>query len=312
MTWNSGLRGPDITIGALGEIARRILKDHEAGAVLAVFRRSFYIRFGDDVVCVGSRGLGQGPLNLLATIPGDLTWPDTGLAPGRPVVRAGTILSIEGRLRFDLREAQPWQPPAARVPAPADLQAGLDLLAMSAARRRPGGLGVVLERLGGSFAPLETAEDPLLRAASGTMIAIRQWMQAALAGAADAPPAVASLVGLGPGLTPSGDDFFCGAMTALHHLGEPVLARRLAAVVLPVAERDTSLISFAYLRCAAQGHASAVLFDALDSVFRGGDALEARLDAVHAVGHTSGWDSLVGAATACAAWMAARGSVRGG
>ena len=38
-----------------------------------------------------------------------------------------------------------------------------------------------------------------------------------------------------------------------------------------------------------------------ESVLTGGRDLEARLDAIHAVGHTSGWDSLAGAATVCAA-----------
>jgi hypothetical protein len=71
--------------------------------------------------------------------------------------------------------------------------------------------------------------------------------------------------------------------------------------VLPIAERETSLISAAYLRCSAKGHASAVLYDAIESVLHGGCDLEARLDAVHAIGHTSGWDSLVGAASVCAA-----------
>jgi hypothetical protein len=114
------------------------------------------------------------------------------------------------------------------------------------------------------------------------------------------------MIGLGLGLTPSGDDFFCGAMTALHYLGRKEIALLLAERVLPVAARDTNLISAAYLRCASAGQASGVLFDTLKSVLAGGDArLESRLDAVHAVGHTSGWDSLAGAAAACAAFVAA-------
>lgn len=143
--------------------------------------------------------------------------------------------------------------------------------------------------------------DPLLSAAHGTIIAVRQWLERALAGNPDAPPPVKNLIGLGPGLTPSGDDFFCGVLTALNYLGHRDIAQRLAADVLPLATRETSLISSAYLRCAAQGEASAVLFDVLESLLSGGRDLEIRLDAVHAVGHTSGWDTLAGAVTVCAA-----------
>lgn len=311
MDRSAGLPRTDIAISAAGEIAQGILGDHAAGSVLAVFRRSFYIRFSDDVICVGPKGLGHGPLNVLAVIPNDLTWTDAGVAPAQPVTRSDGILSVGGRLRFDLHNARSWQPPAAPVLSLAGMQAGLRALAASARRRRPGGLGAALGFLNGSLAQPEAAEDPLLRAAWGSIVAIRRWLQRALAGAMDAPPAVEPLVALGPGLTPSGDDFFCGAMAALHYLGEAALARHLAAAVLPVAARETSLISAAYLRCAAQGHASAVLFDALHSVLCGAEAIEARLDAVHAVGHTSGWDSLVGAATVCAAWAAAQELVHG-
>lgn len=269
------------------------------GEVLAVFRRSFYIRFGDDVICVGPERLGRGPLNALCMLADQLTWPAWGLVPGVPVARAGSTLRMGRDRDFDFAGAQIWQPPAAPAFSPATLRTGLALLAASARQRAPGGLGVLLPALPGPF--VETSGDPLLHAALPPIRAVRSWMSAALAGSPAPPPAIESLVGLGPGLTPSGDDFLCGAMVALHYLGHATVAQRLALRTLPVAARDTNLISAAYLRCASAGHASSVLFDALGSLVAGTDAhLERRLDAVHAVGHTSGWDSLAGAATACA------------
>jgi hypothetical protein len=120
------------------------------------------------------------------------------------------------------------------------------------------------------------------------------------------------LIGLGPGLTPSGDDFLCGAMATLRYLGRGEVAGRLAERVLPPARSGTSLISACYLRCAAQGEASEVLFNVLACVVSGGkDGLDAHLDAVDAVGHTSGWDSLAGAAAVCAALCAAATGARG-
>jgi hypothetical protein len=110
------------------------------------------------------------------------------------------------------------------------------------------------------------------------------------------------IIGLGWGLTPSGDDFLGGAMTALHHVGRGDLANALAQPVLAGAAHGTSAISAAYLRCAAAGHGFEALFDALECVLMGeGTRLEARLDAVAKLGHTSGWDCLAGSIAACGA-----------
>ena len=290
-----------IIVVVLGKIAHAIMRAHTEGAVIAVFRRSFYVRFGDDVVCVGPPGLGKGPLNVLAAVPAGLEWPMVGLARQQSVLRSGSMLSIGNHLRFDLNDAEVWQPPPAREFSRSDLQDGLRLLAESAQSRAPGGLGALLTTLGKPSLPTEAKDNALLQAALWSIAAVWQWLGAALAGSPEPPPPADNLVALGPGLTPSCDDFLCGVMAALNYLGHRDIANRLAASVLPVAERETSLISAAYLRCAAKGHASAVLYDALESVLGGGRDLEARLDAVHAVGHTSGWDSLVGAASVCAA-----------
>lgn len=285
----------------LGEFAHATLRAHASGTVIAVFRRSFYIQFGHDVVCVGSLGLGKGPLNVLTVVPAGLAWPAHGVVRQQNVSRSGSMVMVGEHLRLDLNGADVWRPPALREFSRADLEKGLRLLAESAQRRVPGGLGGLLTTLNKPSVPPGSENDALLQAALWPIAAVWQWLDAALAGSPESPPPTEGLVALGPGLTPSCDDFLCGVMATLNYLGHGEIAARLAASVLPVAERETSLISAVYLRCAAKGHASAVLYDAIESVLHGGRGLEARLDAVHTVGHTSGWDSLVGAASVCAA-----------
>ena len=285
----------------LGEFSDAILRAHASGAVIAVFRRSFYIQFDRDVVCVGPPGLGKGPLNVLTVVPARLEWPAHGVARQQNVSRSASTLTVGEHLRLDLSGADVWRPPASTAFSRLDLQKGLRLLAESTRRRAPGGLGTLLTTLNRPLLPPGSENDALLQAALWPIAAVWQWLNAALAGSPESPPPVEGLIALGPGLTPSCDDFLCGIMAALNYLRDDEIASRLAASVLPVAERETSLISAAYLRCAAKGHASAVLYDAIESVLHGGRDLEARLDAVHAVGHTSGWDSLLGAASVCAA-----------
>lgn len=120
--------------------------------------------------------------------------------------------------------------------------------------------------------------------------AIRKPGQAFLAWLAGKGEPDESLIGLGPGLTPAGDDFVGGAMIALRTFGHANLADRIAAWALPLAEERTSRISRAHLECAAQGEGHEALHDWLhgfkDSDYR-------RLEKI---GHTSGLDAAAGAA----------------
>ena len=70
----------------------------------------------------------------------------------------------------------------------------------------------------------------------------------------------------------------------------------------------TGEISYAHLRCAAEGEGAAARHAALAWLISPSNEreFEAALEQVGAIGHTSGWDALTGAAMACAAWTAWR------
>ena len=286
---------------ALGEFARAALVAYSAGAVLAVFRRSFYVQFGPHALCFGPPGLGEGPVNILVRVPEHVEWPQFSLTPQQKVWSSGTVVSLANRMRFDFANADVWKPP--RLPRFSfdDLRAGLRLVSRSALRRSPGGLGAVLVGLDRLPDWPVLPNDPLFRAARTPIRQIAEWILRNLARKDERPPpSTQSLIGLGPGLTPSGDDFICGLLVALNYFGFADTACKLSEAVLPIASRETNIISSQHLRCAAGGHASSALFDALDAMLTC-RRLEERLDAIGAIGHTSGWDTLAGAAVVCAA-----------
>jgi hypothetical protein len=110
------------------------------------------------------------------------------------------------------------------------------------------------------------------------------------------------LIGLGPGLTPSGDDALAGAMIALHTFSQAALAARLAAWALPRAAAGTGKISCAHLAAAAEGEGAGALHDVLAALSSPDAAsLATCLDDVARIGHCSGWDALAGSAAVCAA-----------
>jgi len=104
-----------------------------------------------------------------------------------------------------------------------------------------------------------------------------------------------SLIGLGPGLTPAGDDFVGGAMIALRAFGRTAQADRIADWALPLAETRTGRISRAHLRCAAAGEGHEALHDLLAALGGNKNAIEAALAALDRVGHSSGRDAAAGA-----------------
>ena len=111
--------------------------------------------------------------------------------------------------------------------------------------------------------------------------------------------AVSGLVGLGPGLTPSGDDLLAGMLVAL--MAMPYTASQpsvdlLARCVTRHAAEKTNRISSAMLEQSAKGNGSAAqhrLLRCLLGVDTQPDISRATLELIQ-VGHTSGWDTLAG------------------
>ena len=113
---------------------------------------------------------------------------------------------------------------------------------------------------------------------------------------ADDPSAVGeqcrACIGLGLGLTPSGDDMLLGTLTALH-MYRPDLVCRLEAGITPLLDR-THDISRSYLQLALDGYAATPVLGAAAELAGGGtDQTQILLT----VGHSSGCDILEGLVT---------------
>lgn len=244
-----------VEVLSIGRFARTALAAGEA-RVIAVFERSCYVETPGGLACVGA--VGHGPLNAHCRhLP-------AGWAVGDLV-------------RIDASDASSWIPRAAPAPTSQALAESLDRLRILSQRRLPqDGFGYLLD---------PGRERPL------AVEALAGW----LAAPSGVPVGAAGLIGLGPGLTPSGDDLIGGALCALHATGRGAIAARLAAWALPLAKSNTNRISLAHLACAAEGECSEAVNDAIVALVSGGEADLGRIDAI---GHTSGWDALAGAVLA--------------
>ena len=121
----------------------------------------------------------------------------------------------------------------------------------------------------------------------------------------DVPAAVDGLkqfLGLGRGLTPSGDDFAAGLLLILNrwdHTCPPGLdIQCLNRLVIEAAWQRTTTLSANLISAATEGAADENLVATADAIFSNGADLRALGAKLAAIGHSSGVDTLVGMATA--------------
>ena len=244
------------------------------GTVHAVLPSSVYAAAADgSMLVVHPRHHGHTPTSLLVDDLRPLTW---GLAVGAPVAgRLGRICL--GHHVLDARHCPVWAAPAPTPPATPPPAGPLRAFLGWAH-------GDAVERLGPPCARLRAAlTDGSTAPASVSEIS----------------RAVRGLVGVGPGLTPSGDDAPVGVLTVLYRAAPaPVAAPLLASLraALPPLLHRTTPISAHYLRLALAGHSGEHLTTLVDGLGGGGEADPDHLAPVLAHGATSGADTLVGVA----------------
>ncbi len=244
----------------MGAGAHRILSVDGRGRVVAVYRRAAYLRLPAGLVALTGSDVWRGPLHVRSPLRPEL------LAPGDPVVVEGGCLRV-GAHQVDLTGCPVWR---GRLPRPADLACA------------PAGVAAAVF----SAAPPSALLDP--RFEGRLAVAHRRLRHNDLAGVATA------LGGLGPGLTPSGDDALAGILLARRALGGPGLEAWLVEVAGGV--RTTS-VARGLLDWAARGQSVEPVHDLLGALAAGDGAGAVRHVADLArLGHTSGADLLHGLA----------------
>lgn len=252
------------------------------GRIHSVYRSSVNIILENGCFCtLLSPVEDDGPGGILLRDPADFTRPDLALEPGRPVMAKRGRLTL-GRLRVDASAAETFSgrlvPPASPA-APEAVERGL----------------LRLERLLAETAPPTWGPD-LTEALESRAAALRAVLPDP---SRPAEPAVERLVGLGMGLTPSGDDLLTGCLAALLYGGggRSLPAKRLREAMEKFPDR-TAFVSGQMLRFAAQGRFRGKLRNFAAALFSQGDpapSFRALLD----IGASSGWDMARGALEAC-------------
>ena len=265
-------------------IAAMFLPAATTGTVLACHRSALTLLVGNHLVTVAPDaagglpdGLNVGPVFAPATL---------GIRPGMPVVAGEHGLLIGEALAIDVTSATCWSPVLRRVPVAAP---GLPVRA-SAVRAAM----ALDDRAFGMDRPTSS-----FRAVAAPLISD---LAAALGEDSAATAAIgARLIGLGPGLTPSGDDLLVGLVAALFALGD-TRAALLAGTWATFAATRTTPVAASFHRHAAAGDFAERLHDLLAAVLAGPpDGIARSVQRAVAWGATSGADTVLGVCLALAA-----------
>lgn len=215
------------------------------GIVHSVFDKAVNLQCAAsaDLYTLMADGMDDGPNTLVVEVPG---FQAIGVMVGDDAVAVDGALSIRGKVTVALTHAAEW-----RMTAPVRT-CGSDALRvrLTAARahiERYGTRGGMIPAQSGPAISGVTSE--MLRHAGDQLLDAvkRQDLAAALTHAGQ-------LIGLGPGLTPSGDDFLVGLLAALNAT-EPLAPaiQDFCAGVVPMSKANTNAISHAAIKMAAQG-----------------------------------------------------------
>ncbi len=292
-------------VRTIGHAIPGTLREDADGRIEAVFESTFYVLSGNGLICIGREEFECGPINCAASIPKHIDWRSRGLQRHSRARVSPHKIEISGFCRLLVSGSKIWKPdvlPNAIMPR--NVAAGIDVFRSYATIFND------LSGLGGFLVPDYRPEpsDRVGAAAEIPLAQSQQWLVNAFARANADPDEsmvwVEKLSGLGPGLTPSGDDYLGGVLLALHALGEHHLCRRLWQSVQQYFETNGNIISQAHMRNAACGMGSAAIHRTIKAILSGEPhAIGTAVDGVANVGHSSGWDTMLGIIATLDAWL---------
>jgi Protein of unknown function (DUF2877) len=253
-----------------------------AVSLLHIFNQVINLIDSDgEIISVVQAKIGAGPFALV--LAEERPFPHY-VSIHAPIHKTADSLHI-GQLHIDLRTANVWQPRPRWQLLQEQQPSWLHLLPMLQTavaqedhRLTAGSLAHFVERFRRATAAVQQA--------------------VAHSNAAQLQTAVTALAGLGPGLTPAGDDFLLGLLLGLWATRPEAEVADLAGRVLETAVPRTTQLSAAWLTAAARGEA-VLAWHRFVAALLAGSSWQLPINAILNTGATSGIAALLGFFSAC-------------
>jgi len=281
--------------------------------VHSVFRQALNLDAGGRLIAVAPQAAGGLPNGM--SVSGHPDFRALGVAMRMAVTGSWPSFEIaDAGILFDLARAWSWSPRlrAGTIdPHDTTIQRRVEVAAEVVAARatrvgfaqcvtllRPALVGAAADARSGGSRPAPLSWEPAGPPGSAASIGLHsiETLRRAVA-AHDLPAAIQAtdaLVGLGEGLTPSGDDLLVGLTAALRATGHPMAGSLSRHAAFRAVDSTTDVARVA-LEHAARGDYPERLHDVLEAVAHGDDAsLRVQVERALSWGASSGADALLG------------------
>ncbi len=287
---------------AIGAMIPELLSQDSRWQIIKTYQNCSYWRDIDNqLICVGNERIGRGPFTITCSAVPPFSSEQS--PPAEMLFARNRIFDHRGRVCLNLDGAPLWQAGfATSAPDSAALADDLALLRVAARRSAPAeSLGALIPTLCHFSGQQPVATTPVASLVHRLVLdTIEQLRQVATTHPESALPTTIAislqrLIGLGYGLTPSGDDFCAGYLLGLAKMQQNGTALSLAGLLHDAAQRRTTAVSLAFFRALARGLVTQTHHQLLDCLGNQHCSQRHRIlrdTADH--GGTSGWDTLAG------------------
>jgi hypothetical protein len=292
--------GSQFRITRAGTITRTCLAPGQRGSVLAAFSRAIYLQSEmGELFWITTE---DAPMHRRSA---QASSPLPRLSTGARFQVQGQILTIDPCYSFDMGTSSVWhEPHRGKLVEPDFLYSRVRTFFTTLDYSQVKGFGCFIPFIlallqGAPSDPLPELTDSILLYARLTVMKMaRACLEREPSGISQNADA---LIGLGMGLTPSGDDFLGGMFFALKTLQSycpDMVSREYLPDLEPYRSR-THLISFTLFNDLARGHAVAPLHHILNGLISGkpAESIYPFVSQLTQIGHSTGWDLLAGLLT---------------
>ncbi|MHA0858187.1 oxamate carbamoyltransferase subunit AllH family protein [Paenibacillus sp. CMAA1364] len=271
-----------------GELIQRIIHRKFYGFVHSTFNRTLNIQCleSGSLYTIACKGIDNAPNTLVIDLD---RFEDVDIAVNDIVSSEHSIVSIANKMSITVDGAMEWNCVLPIYPSEVDvLEKNLFIMKRYINNH---GKNSGIERVYTSDSPFDFEMSKMLHERTQLLISELQNKRMSTA-----IKYATSLIGLGPGLTPAGDDFLVGLFTVFNIKDSPYVSyQSFREEVVSQAKSLTNDISYAALEKAAVGKVRESISDLMSDLFRSNEeGLIGSLRKVLAIGSSSGTDIALG------------------
>ncbi len=311
MPTNKKIRSNSLIAESVGHKALRALNGSKKAKVQSVFDHAFYIKAGSNsLICVIKNKNYISPTSILIKQFGDKSFKSIGVVEGMRVkLDEHTLIFEDDVLTIKFGKASNWVPPSfpenpfiSPTGIGMNLRVLRDVIYTCPSRE---GLVPLLENVE-LYGPLQFFLQPQKPTFSEMARSNIDMLMRGLFGG-DSHTVISSalsIIGLGPGLTPSCDDFLVGLILSLNIGGNALLKdrkkqlsfyRRVSAEISRKAKRKTTIYSHSLLDQARRGKGPKAVIELIHSLLvKNAGQVSTAAKTLIGMGETSGADIAIG------------------